>query len=171
MKPKLKLNFRYASAGLVAALAVASAAAAAEALPKEGSYDFIACYSGVSNMIKFSKSDFGYTFEFTGATRSNPPGGLLDHNTFRCVGTNAKFGKRHVGSGAICEGIDRDGDKRLWYYSLGKDGKFHPEAIAGTGKFDGMVLDGQVEELGPFPRIKPGTFQGCNHQTGTYKMK
>jgi hypothetical protein len=25
--------------------------------------------------------------------------------------------------------------------------------------------------LGPFPVIKAGTFQDCNHQTGTYKLK
>jgi len=28
-----------------------------------------------------------------------------------------------------------------------------------------------AQGLGPFPMIKPGTFQGCNHQTGTYKLK
>jgi hypothetical protein len=25
--------------------------------------------------------------------------------------------------------------------------------------------------LGQFPTIKPGTFQGCNRATGTYKLK
>jgi hypothetical protein len=25
--------------------------------------------------------------------------------------------------------------------------------------------------LGPFPVIKAGTLQDCNHQTGTYKLK
>jgi hypothetical protein len=34
-----------------------------------------------------------------------------------------------------------------------------------------MVASGMVEALGPFPAIKPGTFQGCNHQSGTYKLK
>jgi len=28
-----------------------------------------------------------------------------------------------------------------------------------------------VAPLGPFPVIKPGTFQDCNHQTGNYKLK
>ena len=30
---------------------------------------------------------------------------------------------------------------------------------------------GKVEPLGSFPAIKAGTFQDCNHQTGTYKLK
>ena len=30
---------------------------------------------------------------------------------------------------------------------------------------------GTVQPLGPFPAIKAGTFQDCNHQTGTYKLK
>jgi hypothetical protein len=32
-----------------------------------------------------------------------------------------------------------------------------------------MVTTGTVELLGPFPVIKDGTFQNCNHQTGTYQ--
>lgn len=30
---------------------------------------------------------------------------------------------------------------------------------------------GTTAPAGPFPTIKPGTFQNCNRQTGTYKMK
>ena len=43
--------------------------------------------------------------------------------------------------------------------------------VAGTGKYDGMVTTRTLEQLGPFKAIKEGTFQGCNHQTGTYKLK
>ena len=45
------------------------------------------------------------------------------------------------------------------------------ENITGTGKFEGMVATGTVKPLGPFPVVKAGTFQDCNHQTGTYKLK
>ncbi len=45
------------------------------------------------------------------------------------------------------------------------------EFVVGTGKYEGMVTTGTVEPLGPFPVIKAGTFQDCNHQTGTYKLK
>jgi hypothetical protein len=34
-----------------------------------------------------------------------------------------------------------------------------------------MTQVGVVHPLGPFPVIKAGTFQDCNRQTGTYKLK
>jgi hypothetical protein len=71
----------------------------------------------------------------------------------------------------VCEGIDPDGDKRLSYFSIAADGTVIRENVVGTGKYDGMVASGKVMPLGPFPEIKAGTFQGCNHQTGTYKLK
>ena len=36
---------------------------------------------------------------------------------------------------------------------------------------EGMKASGTVHPLGPFPVVKAGTFQDCNHQTGTYKLK
>jgi hypothetical protein len=63
-----------------------------------------------------------------------------------------------------------DGDKRLTSFS-NVDGKITRTNVAGTGKYEGMVATGTYENLGPFPTIKDGTFQNCNHQTGTYKLK
>jgi hypothetical protein len=139
-------------------------------LPNEGSYDYNACWSGVNNVITFSKTHTASSYEMTGATRSNPPGGMFDKNTFRCVGMNASFDGKTTGS-TVCEAIDADGDKRLAYFSLGSDGKVTRENITGTGKYEGMVASGTVQPLGPFPVVKAGTFQDCNHQTGTYKLK
>ncbi|MHC1949304.1 hypothetical protein IF803_33755 [Bradyrhizobium sp. UFLA06-06] len=138
-------------------------------LPKEGSYDYIACWSGVNNTITFSKTHTGSSFELTGTVRSNPPGGMFDKSTFRCVGMNASLDGKITGSN-VCESIDVDGDKRLSYFSTG-DGKTTRTNLAGTGKYEGMVMAGTVEPLGSFPVIKDGTFQSCNHQTGTYKLK
>jgi hypothetical protein len=70
----------------------------------------------------------------------------------------------------VCETIDVDGDKRLLSFS-NVDGKITRTNVAGTGKYEGMVPSGTVENLGGFPVIKDGTFQNCNHQTGTYKLK
>ena len=156
---------------VLALLIVASpfSAFAAE-LPKEGSYDYIACWSGANNVITFSKTHTASSYEMTGAIRSNPPGGMFDKHTFRCVGMNASLDGKNTGS-TVCEAIDSDGDKRLSYFSLGSDGKVTRENITGTGKFEGMVATGTVKPLGPFPVVKAGTFQDCNHQTGTYKLK
>jgi len=137
--------------------------------PKEGSYDFNSCWSGVNNTITFSKTHTASSFEMTGTTRSNPPGGMFDKSTFRCVGINALFDGKVTASN-VCETIDEDGDKRLLSFST-VDGKITRNNVAGTGKYEGIVTAGTVENLGPFPSIKDGTFQNCNHQTGTYKLK
>jgi hypothetical protein len=147
-----------------------TAAALATELPKEGSYDFAACWSGVSNTIAFSKVHTAFSYEMTGVTLSNPPGGMFDKNSFRCVGMNASLDGKNTGS-AVCEAMDVDGDKRLSTFSLASDGSLTRETVAGTGKYEGMTVTGTVHPLGSFPVIKAGTFQDCNHQTGTYKLK
>lgn len=139
-------------------------------LPKEGTYDYTACWSGANNMITFSKTHTAASYEMTGAIRSTTPGGMFDKHTFRCVGMNASLDGKTTGS-TVCEAIDADGDKRLSYFSLSRDGKITRENVVGTGKYEGMVASGTVQPLGPFPIIKAGTFQDCNHQTGTYKLK
>jgi hypothetical protein len=149
---------------------VSTGSAFAAELPKEGKYDFTSCWSGVSNTISFSKTHSAFSYEMTGTNRSNPPGGMFDKQTFRCVGMNASLGGKNAGS-TVCEAIDADGDKRLTYFSVGSDGKIIREPVSGTGKYEGFVSSGSVEPLGPFPVIKEGTFQDCNHQTGTYKLK
>jgi len=156
------------AAALVAAAAAGSAFAAD--LPKEGKFDYTACWSGVSNAVSYSKSHTAFSFEMTGAGRSNPSGGMFDKHTFRCVGMNASLGGKNSGT-AVCESIDADGDKRLTYFSNTPDGVVTREHVAGTGKYDGIVINAKVAPLGPFPTIKAGTFQNCNQQTGTYKMK
>ena len=152
---------------LLAATALGPAIAAD--LPKEGAYDHTACWSGVSNAIAFSKTHTASSWEITGTTRSNPPGGVFDNHSFRCVGINyALDGK--AGGTSVCESVDRDGDKRLTFFSTTGD-KVVRENITGTGKYEGMIASGTVQPLGPFPVIKPGTLQNCNHHTGTYKLR
>jgi hypothetical protein len=149
---------------------VSAGTAFAEGLPKEGSYDFTSCWSGLGNDITFSKTHTASSYELTGAIRSNPPGGMFDKETFRCVGMNTSLDGKTTLS-AVCEATDAGGNKRLTNFSLGSDGKVTREFVVGTGKYEGMVTTGTVEPLGPFPVIKAGTFQDCNHQTGTYKLK
>jgi hypothetical protein len=154
---------------LLAAMALVGQASAAD-LPKEGSYDYTACWSGTNDVIAFSKTHVALSFEMTGTNRSAQPGGMFDKNTFRCVGSQTMFGKRRSGV-VTCEAIDPDGDKRLAYFTIMSDGKIVRENVTGTGKYEGMVAEGTVQPLGPFPTIKAGTFQNCNRQTGTYKLK
>lgn len=169
MKLTTKLKLNLAFTGVLAAFTVADSAVA-QTLAKEGSYDFTACLSGTATAVAFSKSHFGYSYEAMGTARSNPPGGMMDNSTFRCVGMNASLGGKNS-QNTLCEAVDRDGDKQLAYLALGSDGRITREVLSGTGKFEGMQMSGIMVLLGTFPTIKPGTFQNCNHQTGTYKMK
>lgn len=136
---------------------------------KEGTYDLTACWSGVSNTIAFSPTHSAFSYEMMGTGRSTPPGGMFDQTSFRCVGVNHSFDGK-VGGTAVCEVMDKDGHKYLSYFSL-QDGKSVRQQVTGTGKYEGMVVATTVAPLGPFPTIKPGTFQNCNRQSGTYKLK
>src|SRR5262245_16197564 len=156
---------------VLALLIVASPFSAfAGELPKEGSYDFTSCNSGVTSVITFSKTYTGSSYELTGTNRSNPPGGLFDKTSYRCVGMNASLDGK-VTASILCEAIDVDGDKYLSRVSTA-DGKSTRTIVTGTGKYEGIVTTQTAfEPLGPFPTIKEGTSQGCNRQTGTYKLK
>ncbi|WFU32430.1 hypothetical protein QA635_39150 [Bradyrhizobium brasilense] len=163
----MKKAVRYVLASM--AFAFVGPALSSELL-KEGSYDYTACWSGTTNAISFSKTHTASSFEMTGSIRSTAPGGMFDKESFRCVGMNASLGGKDTRS-SVCEATDADGNKRLSYFSLGSDGKLIREFVVGTGKYEGMITSGTVEPLGPFPVIKAGSFQDCNHQTGTYKLK
>ena len=79
-------------------------------------------------------------------------------------------GKRSGGS--FCEGVDKGGDERLTQFRFDGDGKLVREAIAGTGKYDGLELSGStVKAIGPAAALKTGATEACNQQTGKYKLK
>jgi len=152
---------------LAAAMSVPSAHAAD--LPKEGNYDFMSCYSGVSNAIAFSKTYGATTSELTGTIQTSPPGGMFDKVAFRCLSLDTTLDGKTT-STTMCEGVDKDGDKYLNH--IVNDGQNNTRrVVSGTGKYEGMTASGMVKGMGPFAVVKPGTFQNCSHQTGTYKMR
>jgi hypothetical protein len=139
-------------------------------LPKEGSYDHTTCFTRNSTRIDYSKTLFAFSYEETGTSVSNPPGGMFDNEVVRCVGMTASLdGKRSGGS--LCEGVAKNGDTRLTRFWFDSDGKFQREAVAGTGMYDGMVTTGTIKTVGQTQQVKPGTSQFCNQGTGTYKLK
>jgi hypothetical protein len=160
---------RFILAGIVGALIVGVAPAAAQALPKEGRLDYVACWSGSANTMGFSKTLNALTYEHTGVTRSNLPNSPFDKLAFRCIGMGTNFDGK-AGNATVCEAVDKDGDKMLNHFVL-SEGRVARTTVAGTGKFEGIVIDATVTTLGPFPAAKPGTFQNCNHQVGTYRFK
>ena len=134
---------------VLALLIVASpfSAFAAE-LPKEGSYDFNSCWSGVNNAITFSKTYAASTFEMTGTTRSNPPGGMFDKSTFRCVGLMPRLTGRSQRPTYSRQSTWTATSDLLSFSNV--DGKITRTNVAGTGKYEGIVTAGTVELLGRF---------------------
>ena len=163
-----RTTIRFSRTFIAAALFSAGGAAFAD-LPPEGKYDYTACWSGASTPIAFSKAHVAFTYEMTGTTRAAQAGGYGDKNAFRCIGINKAF-KGVVSGTAICEAVDKDGDKTLSMYEIDGSGASRTH-LEGTGKYEGLVMvSDRTKSLGPFPSVKQGTFQNCNHQTGTYKL-
>ena len=158
----------FALPAIFAAFILCSEAPAAD-LPKEGTYDFVSCYSGTVNPMNFSKMHTANTTEFTGTIQSNPPGGIFDKVAFRCISFGYSAEGKTTGT-TVCEGVDKDGDKYLTH--IVADGTTSTrKVVAGTGKYDGIVASGTVEGMGPFGALKPETVQNCSHQKGRYKLK
>ncbi len=162
-------SLRIIPAAVVCAVMGIGVAVAAD-LPKEGDYDYTACFTRNSTRIEYSKSHFAYSYEEVGTSVSSPPGGLFDDETVRCVGMTASFDDKNSG-GSVCVGVAKNGDTRLTRFWYDNDGKYQREAVSGTGRYDGMVTTGSVKRVGETKRIKPGTTQFCNQATGTYRLK
>jgi hypothetical protein len=152
-------------------MAAASAGFAFAAdLPKEGSYDYKACFTRNTTPIDFSDTHSAYSYNETARAVSISLGGLFDGESVRCVGSVAiDNGKRMNLS--ICEGVAKNGDKRLTRFQYGAEGKLVREEVAGTGMYEGMVTTGTAKEVVPPKEIQPGVTIYCNQLTGTYKMK
>lgn len=155
--------------GIGAVACAGMAAAGAQALPKEGRFDYVACWSGTSNPISLSKTLSAMTYEHTGSTRSNLPDSPFDKLSSHCLGMGSSFDGKASGM-TVCEVVDKDGDRMLNQFVL-SDGRAVRSTLAGTGKFEGITTEATVSPLGPFPTIKAGTFQSCNHQTGSYRLQ
>lgn len=155
------------------AIVFATAAASAYAvvnLPKEGNYDYVSCWTGTGNTVAFDKEHTATAYEMLGTVVSNIPGGLGENNTYRCVGLLTVFKGRRGGEN-LCQAIDADGDRIVSRFVNQPDGKIVREMIGGTGKYEGMTMTNTIVMLPPMKPAKPDTFQGCNRQTGTYKLK
>src|SRR5712691_5144422 len=95
----ISVSVLVASVAVLLRVTSAGSAFAAD-IPKEGRYDFTSCWSGVSNLIAFSKTHSAYSYEQTGTTLSNLPGGgdIFDKLSFRCVGMNTSLDGKDTGS-------------------------------------------------------------------------
>jgi hypothetical protein len=163
------MRTKVAFGATIVAFALGCTALAAD-LPKEGSYDFMSCYSGTVNPMEFSKTHTANTTEIRGTVMSNPPGGLFDKVAFRCISMNYTADGKPSGM-TLCEGVDKDGDKYLSQLVVLDGSQSTRKVVAGTGKYEGMTTSGTAVSAGPFGTTVSGQIQNCTHQTGTYKLK
>jgi len=162
---------RLGSIGVVCAVAFTNLAFAAD-LPKEGKYDYTTCFTRTVTYVEYSPTQSAWSYSELGRSVSDPPGGMFDGDESQCLGMTASLDGKRYGSTA-CVGVAKDGAKRFTRFWYDADGKFQRETIAGTGKYDGMVTTGTVQDVKAPPSMKQGTqtFDYCNRNVGTYKLK
>jgi hypothetical protein len=160
---------------IIAAIFVMPAKAAE--LPKEGKVDVTTCYTVTTNDITFSKTHTATTYEIIGVNTSNPPDGMFDQTSLRCLGLNSIIDGKFSAT-TYCESIDTDGDKIFTRSTLGsiegvgQDDTHVGQAVAltGTGKYEGLVRTGTMENY-LIRSAKPGLIQRCGRGTYTYRLK
>lgn len=139
-------------------------------LPKEGSYDYKACFTRNITRIDFSDAHRAWSYNETATAVSATPGGMFDGESVRCIGTTVVSNGKRMGL-STCEGIAKNGDKRLTRFQYDADGKLVRTEVAGTGMYEGMVTTGTAKGVVPEKEIQPGVTTFCNQATGTYKLK
>lgn len=148
---------------------------AAVNMPKEGNFDFNYCLAGRTEAMQVSDQAVAGSFELTAAIMSNIPGGPFDGQGSHCMGTWSVLDGKYFDSG-YCVTVDADGDRFLMDFKTGPlpagqavAGTW--TAVGGSGKYQGMMAKGNYKAISPVVPAVPGGFQGCNRNTGTYKLK
>lgn len=168
----MSLNIRIAAANGVIGCVLCGVASTSvgQSLAKEGSYDYTNCHSGVEHAsMSIDVKHQASIREFTGTIRAATPGTFLDMSSYQCISLNNSLGSQAAVS-IVCVTVDKDGD-RLYTRFTGDGLTSEAGTISGTGKYVGIERTGKTVSLGTFPSAKPGTFQTCLRNTGTYKFK
>jgi hypothetical protein len=150
--------------------AMTGAAFAAD-LPKEGPLDITACQVRVLNRVEISESRAMSSYEQTGTSLSNPPGGLFDKGANRCVGIATSIKGQVVEDISFCITVFPDGGWIHRKFTRQPDGTYTWNLVEAKGQYEGIKLDGKATTIGGFPALKPDVALFCNRQTGTYKLK
>jgi hypothetical protein len=154
-----------------AALVAANAFGAKVNMPKEGNYAFDFCTVGHGKVMQEGDSLLVVHYDGIANLRTEPAGGAFDRTASRCLGTYTKLNGKHQESG-VCEQTDEDGDKWWMDYHGNSDASGGTyTAVHGTGKYAGMTLKGEYR-IDSWPvALKDVSYQGCNKNKGTYKLK
>lgn len=157
---------------LWAMLAADSAMAGKVNIPKEGNYEFDFCVIGRGKSFSAGDNLFVLHYELDANVNSVPPGRAFDRMGSRCYGLYINLNGKPRESG-ICELTDLDGDKWWMDYRGTWDGGGGAYTAAhGTGKYEGINLQGEYHIDNSWGKASTElSFQGCNRNKGTYKLK
>lgn len=139
-------------------------------MPKEGPYELRFCTIGQGGGATATEQASVYHYSGVATLSATVPGAAFDRQSARCWGTlgvvNGKAS--HLG---YCEMVDADGDKWLMAYRGREDNSGGTyTAVSGTGKYDGMTLEGQYD-LDSWPGLSADGYAGCHKNKGRYKLK
>lgn len=156
--------------GLGVMLAAGGAQAGKVNMPKKGSFEFTFCVADQAKTLTGGDRYVVSHYEGIVMIVTSPPGRPFDRTSGVCYGTWMNLNGRQRGFG-MCELIDMDGDK-FWmeYTDSAEGGSGSYTSPWGTGKYDGMTLDGKYKVEG-WPTSKDAGFQVCNPNKGTYELK
>jgi hypothetical protein len=158
--------------GVILVSAVPGVLAAAP-MSKEGRFDFTLCFAGKIDHMVVGKDIGSGSYDLAASIYANGELKAFHRTAARCVGTYVTIRGKFSDAG-YCVVTDEDNDKWLMKYAtdIGTD-YFHGrwEAVEGSGKYEGMTATGEYKTLGTTPAAQPGGLQGCNHNSGTYKLR
>lgn len=156
---------RFAVAGALAAVMTAHAQPA-----RQGTIDSQTCWGGTAQLMNFAKELAMGTYALTGTTRTAPPGGFMDLATYECLGS-FEHGKAGAGHNGYCVMVDAQGDQVFVRDVRPVGAASWPwQYLGGTGKYAGITGSGESRRIGAFAPARPGTTQGCNQITGSYRL-
>jgi hypothetical protein len=160
------------AAAIVGVMMSSGAIAGKVNMPKEGSYEFDFCPIGRGKTFSAGDKLFVMNYDLDAVLRTTPPGKAFDRVGARCFGIYSNINGRQQEAG-ICELTDLDGDKWWMDYRGNPDGAGGTYTAAfGTGKYEGMTLRGEYRIDNNWGSIsKEVSFQGCNPNKGTYRLR
>ena len=167
------MKLALAVAVVVVAVSTAGSALAGKVnIPKEGNYEFDFCFVGHARNLAAADKVFVAHYDVVANLKTSPPGRPFDRVGSLCYGTYVNLNGRQQEFG-VCELTDLDGDKWWMEYHGNADGAGGTyNAAHGAGKYEGMTLRGEYRIDNAWGSAsKEISFQGCNPNKGTYKLK
>jgi hypothetical protein len=158
---------------LLVSTALLFSAFSTQAFAAEGKYEGQSCYAGQAQLIPHADGYVAGSAAFVGMA-PGWEGSPFKMMSAHCAGSFANIGDQVDEHGA-CEFVNAAGDKFFGLYARKGDaakaeGTWH--VVHGTGKLEGMTMEGKFMSIGPFPPSgAPSMITACNHEWGTYSIK